>query len=101
MARFRNKTRTLENIAGGSYAISTEDAGAISNVIKEHPVKGGRYFGNAEDDAQTWGWIRHLVKSWSVRTDAHFDKETKSNVLLILNYVQFIVQVSTMSAFTF
>ena len=55
MARFRNKTRTLENIAGGSYVISTEDADAISNVIKEHPVKGGRYFGNAEDDAQTWG----------------------------------------------
>lgn len=40
---YRNKTRTLENIAANEVNLTPEDIKAIDQVLIDNPVKGGRY----------------------------------------------------------
>ena len=51
----RNKTRTIENLAGGDVDLTAEEVAEINNILEAYPVKGGRFVREAEDDAQTWG----------------------------------------------
>jgi len=48
------KSRTLENLAAANVTLTTEEFEAVSNVIAEHGVKGGRYF-DEQVDAHLWG----------------------------------------------
>jgi pyridoxine 4-dehydrogenase len=47
--------RTIENLAANDISLTSEDMAEVAKVLEENPVKGGRYFGEAEDDASTWG----------------------------------------------
>lgn len=55
-AAFRNKKRTLENLAGGDIELSPEELTEIDNVFEIHTVKGSRYIdGIPNEKLHLWG----------------------------------------------
>ncbi|KAI9063462.1 aldo/keto reductase [Trametes sanguinea] len=47
--------RTLENLAAGDISLTDEEKNEIADAMETYPVKGGRYFDDAEADAILWG----------------------------------------------
>jgi len=50
-----NKTRTLENLAGGDVDLSSQDLAEINQVLTTHKFKGDRYYGLSDKDMHLWG----------------------------------------------
>lgn len=53
--KYRNKTRTLENLAGGDVDLSSQDLAEINQVLTTHKFKGDRYYGLSDKDMHLWG----------------------------------------------
>ena len=54
--RYRNVTRTLENLAAGDVVLSQDDLAEIDAIQQKFPVHGGRYVDSAPPEAlKLWG----------------------------------------------
>lgn len=50
-----HKTRTLENLAGGSVELEPEEKAEIDKLVEEFEVKGDRYGGQDPKTLHLWG----------------------------------------------